>query len=733
MVEIVAQNELSADATDHSVWFAEGDDPYFLLRFPFVRKRFLAIRLTAYEGEIEPKIYINKGRGFREEDSRAVGRSKDLLFVVDIGRFGTIGTIRLDPAAEPCRFAMSVEEFETTAAVEHHVAEQKGQSSGLECIRLAKLPRFRSSLPILSFRRKRSALQNYIQTVADLAGEVSLAEARFSDHPWLSIVVPVYNAPARYLDDLVSSFLEQDVVGAELILSDDGSTAEETLGWYAACEHDARVNCILNPVNTGIAGATNAGLAAAKGDWVTFLDHDDVIAPHGLKIIRQAMEASPNAGFFYTDELVVNDDLKPTGLLLKPAYDPVLLSGVNYINHFSIYRRERLLDLNFLRPEFDGSQDYDLLLRYLDGLDNSQVLHIPYPAYWWRRNGKTYSRTFLGKATKSARRALQEHFERKHKPNIVLPALTETLHRVNFEAGAGAICPKISIIIPNKDSHTLISTLLKGIYEGTNYANLEVIVVDNGTTDPATIELYQEYASRHPTFQFHIKPAPFNFSRAINEGMVHASGEHFLLLNNDVEIISPDWLGEMVQCLNYDDVGIVGAKLLYPDRRIQHAGVIVGFGGLAGHWYLNKPETFGGPMNRLHLRSSMACVTGAVMLITRKCAEEIGLWDEENFAVAYNDVDYCCRAYKAGYRIVWTPFACMIHHESVSRGSDKSGERRARFEVEKANLRRLHGTEDFIDPASHPAYSRDRSDPRILPPVELSKHRSWFLSRPHPC
>ncbi len=727
MVEIVAQNELSADATDHSTWLAEGDDPFFLLHFRFIRKRFLAIRLTAFDGEIEPKIYINTGRGFREEDSREIGRGKDIIIIVDVGHVGTIGTIRLDPATEPCRFSMSVEEFDTTVAVERHVAEQMGRSSILRCVRLAKLPRFWKSLPILSFRRKSSALQNYIRTAADLAGEITLAEAQSSDHPWLSIVVPVYNAPARYLNELVVSFLEQDVAGAELILSDDGSTAEETLGWYAARKHDASVNCILNPINGGIACATNAGLAAARGDWVTFLDHDDVIAPHGLKVIRQAMHASSDAAFFYTDELVVNDDLKPTGLLLKPAYDPVLLSGVNYINHFSIYRRDRLRHLGFLRPEFDGSQDYDLLLRYLDGLGDSQVFHIPYPAYWWRRSGKTYSRTFLGKATDSARRALQEHFERKRKPNTILPTLTKTLHRVSFENSAAVVCPKISIIIPNKDSHTLISTLLKGIYEGTDYANFEVIVVDNGTTDSATIELYQEYANRHPTFQFHIRAAPFNFSRAINEGMARASGDHFLLLNNDVEIISPDWLDEMVQCLNYDDVGIVGAKLLYPDRRIQHAGVIVGFGGLAGHWYLNKPETFGGPMNRLHLRSSMTCVTGAVMLITRECAEEIGPWDEENFAVAYNDVDYCCRAYKAGYRIVWTPFACLIHHESVSRGSDKSGESRARFEIEKANLKRKHSTQNFVDPASHPGYSRNRSDPKVVLPDQLPKGRTWFV------
>lgn len=726
MLEIIAQNELSADAADPSLWLAEGDDPFFLVRFPFIRKRFLAIRLTACDGEIEPKIYVNKGHGFREEDSQEVGRSSDILVIADIGRFGTIGTLRLDPAIEPCRFSMRIEEFDTRAAIDRHVSEQKSRSRGLKCVHLAKQPRFWKKLPALSFRRKNNVLQAYIEKAADLAGEISLTTATSPDHIWISIVVPVYNAPARYLNELVSSFLQQDIAGTELILSDDGSTSEETLGWYAVRKHDARVNCLLNRVNGGIAHATNAGLAVAKGEWVTFLDHDDVIAPHGLKVIRQAIDTSPNAGFFYTDELVVNDVLKPTGLLLKPAYDPVLLSGVNYINHFSVYRRERLNDLGFIRLNFDGSQDYDLLLRYLDGLKDSEILHIPYPAYWWRRNGKTYSRRYLEKATENARRALQEHFERKRKSSTVLPALTETLHRVNFRNEATVSRPKISIIIPNKDSYNLISTLLRGIYEDTDYSNHEVIIIDNGTTEAATIELYEEYARRHPTFQFHVNAAPFNFSRAINEGMARAGGDHFLLLNNDVEIISSDWLDEMVQCLNYENVGIVGAKLLYPDRKLQHAGVIVGFGGLAGHWYLNKPETFGGPMNRLHLRNSMACVTGAVMLITRECAQEIGRWDEENFAVAYNDVDYCCRAYKAGYRIVWTPFACLIHHESVSRGSDKSGDRRARFEMEKENLRRLHGTQDFIDPACHPGYSRDRSDPRVLSLHNLPRGRSWF-------
>lgn len=231
--------------------------------------------------------------------------------------------------------------------------------------------------------------------------------------------------------------------------------------------------------------------------------------------------------------------------------------------------------------------------------------------------------------------------------------------------------------------------------------------------------------AHNPGFSAHVEAGPFNFARAINKGLSLATGEHVLVLNNDIEVIEPSWLKEMVSCLSFAGTGIVGAKLLYPNGRIQHAGVITGFGGLAGHWYLNKNRNFGGPLNRLHLRNSMTCVTGAAMLVSGECARTVGAWDEASFAVAYNDVDYCLRAYKAGFNIVWTPFACLYHHESASRGSDLVGERRARFEREKENLRRLHGTQTFADPAINPAYDRRHSDPAVLMPTALHMERRW--------
>jgi len=267
--------------------------------------------------------------------------------------------------------------------------------------------------------------------------------------------------------------------------------------------------------------------------------------------------------------------------------------------------------------------------------------------------------------------------------------------------------------------------VLNDLAEKTDYPALEVIVIDNGTTDPRVLDLYDAYTARIPGFSAHVKAEPFNFARAVNKGLSLATGEHVLILNNDIEVIEAGWLKEMVSCLSFAGTGIVGAKLLYPNGKIQHAGVVAGFGGLAGHWYLNKNRNFGGPMNRLHLRNSMTCVTGAAMLISGECARAVGAWDEASFAVAYNDVDYCLRAYKAGFNIVWTPFACLHHHESASRGSDLVGERRARFEREKENLRRLHGTETFSDPAINPAYDRRHSDPAVLMPTALHRERRW--------
>lgn len=730
-LKIVVSNDLEAlPSEDGDLWCSSGDDPFFDLRFGSLRAPILVAFLKTADGEaIEPKVYVNRGGGYRERDAVVHQPGIGFILLADVGRSGLIRSLRIDPASGPGEFTFSVQAFADMEGARRAIQSRR-ESDMADAVLwdIGRLPRFRIGLPPVRLRSRKFELSKFVRMQRALAAELPAMRPGPQNMPWLSIVVPVYNAPKQYLDDLVKSFETQGIEGAELILSDDASTAAETLLWYKSFSGRKHVRIVRNAVNGGIAKATNAGLADAAGTWITLLDHDDVIAPHALKVIAKAIVDHPDAAFLYTDELVVNERLAPDAVMLKPAYDPVLLLGVNYINHFSIYRHDRLREIGYLRMGFDGSQDYDLLLRYLEGIPEHRVLHIPYLAYCWRRTGQTYSRRFIDKATTAARTALAERFSREGESVTVQSALTNTLHRVEFADPGQSGWPRISVILPSRDSYDLVSTVLRGLLEETDYPDLEVIVIDNGTSDSRVLALYRQYAEAHAGFSAVINEESFNFARAVNRGIQRATGTHFLILNNDIEITDAGWLKEMVSCLKFAATGIVGAKLLYPNKKIQHAGVIVGFGGLAGHWYLNKPAGYGGPMSRLHLRNSMTCVTGAAMLISGDCARAVGAWDEENFAIAYNDVDYCVRAHKAGFRIVWTPFACLFHHESASRGSDLVGERKRRFEGEKDNLRRIHGTDTFEDPAINPGYEKRHSTPALEAPAKLAKARRGLVT-----
>lgn len=335
--------------------------------------------------------------------------------------------------------------------------------------------------------------------------------------------------------------------------------------------------------------------------------------------------------------------------------------------------------------------------------------------------GRSYSALHMGLATLNARRALAEANACGDFAPQVTEAIDPNLHRVRFDLACAR--PKVSVIIPNRDSFDLIVRVLRGVMEETDYPDLEVIVVDNGSQDARVLDLYEQRKAQAKAFAAIVEPEPFNFSRAINKGVRRATGDFVLLLNNDVEILEPGWLLEMVGCFAYPDVAIVGAKLLYPDRTLQHAGVIVGFGGLAGHWYLNAPENFPGPLGRLWVRQSMSCVTGACLLVSRAALDRLGPFDEELFAIAYNDVDLCMRAVAAGMRIVWTPFAALVHHESASRGSDETEENIDRFRREQDNLRARHATDRYADFAINPWYSTDRSIPVVVMAPTLPPQR----------
>jgi GT2 family glycosyltransferase len=552
----------------------------------------------------------------------------------------------------------------------------------------------------------------HVVALASAAETIAKTDAR-SNVTLISFVVPLFNTKPEYLNDLVYSFQSQATSCCELVLSDDGSSDARTLQWLERLAPVSNLTIVKNDKNRGIAAATNAGISAATGVWIGLLDHDDALAPFVVARLKRALEAHPGCQFLYTDEVIADRNLHPIDYFLKPAWDPVLLSGVNYINHLSLYQRARLIEIGGLRAGYEGSQDYDLVLRYTAGLQRENILHLPYPGYIWRRDGQSYSDKFLDVATASARNALAQHYGKAGNPAIIDRAVSRNLHRVRFDSKRSD-WPKVSVVIPSRDAFPLISRLLEGLLNLTNYPSLEIVVVDNGSKDQRVISLYEQLQRKSQNFRAEINEEPFNFSRSVNRGISIATGEYVCLLNNDIEILEPKWLEEMVSCFSYPHTGIVGAKLLYPDRTLQHAGVIAGLGGLAGHWFIGRDEDFPGPMGRLWTRQSLSVVTGACMLISRECLNSAGPFDEQVFPIAYNDVDFCLRAVTKGFRVIWTPFAKLVHHESASRGSDETPENIARFDRDKASLRERHQTERFEDPAFSPWYARDHSEPSFL-------------------
>jgi GT2 family glycosyltransferase len=499
---------------------------------------------------------------------------------------------------------------------------------------------------------------------------------RFGRSPKVSVVVPVYNPPAAYLEAMIASVTAQTYPNWELCLADASTAGHVRPILEKAAAADRRIKVAFLPTNGGIVGNSNAAAALATGDYLALLDHDDELAPFALYEIVAAINDQPDADLLYSDEDKIDlhgDRVEPN---FKPDWSPETLRSRNYVCHLTVLKRALFDSIGGFRPGFDGSQDYDLVLRASE--QARRIVHVPHVLYHWRMHAQSTAANKGSKnyAFEAGRRAVADHLARLGVDASVHDGSVLGTYQVVYHLRTQ---PLVSVIVPNKDQAALLSRCVESLAKG-SYANYELLVVENGSRLPET-HAYYAGLRKQPHARVLEWPRPFNYAAVNNFAAAEARGELLLFLNNDTEAINPDWLEAMVKLAVQPGVGAVGAKLLYADDTVQHAGIVVGMGGVAGHSHLFYPRDAAGHMQRLRLTQNVAAVTGACLLMPRKVFEEVGGFDE-GFVLAFNDVDLCLSVLRAGYRVVWTPDAELYHLESKTRGYEDTAEKQARFKRE---------------------------------------------------
>jgi glycosyltransferase involved in cell wall biosynthesis len=491
-----------------------------------------------------------------------------------------------------------------------------------------------------------------------------------NDDLFISIVVPCYNTPEKYLGPLIDSVLAQTHANWELILADGSIKADSANLIEKYAGQDSRIVYKKVGKNLGIVGNTNVGLELAKGKFVAFMDHDDTLSHHALAEVAGALKDDPKLDLIYSDEDKLSDNGKVRQLpFFKPDWSPELLLGVNYITHFVVARKSLVDKIGGLRKGFDGAQDYDFLLRITER--TVRIKHIPKILYHWRLADGSTSKDAGEKnyADTAGQRALGDAVKRRGlNAEVVEIPERPTNYRLRFLLPEKQ--PKVSIIIPFKDKADLLKQCVGSILEKTTYKNYELILVTNNSTEQATYD-YLDKLENEEHCKIYRWDHPFNYSKVNNYGRTKATGDYILLLNNDTEVITPEWLNELVGVASQPEVGSVGALLHYPNKTIQHAGVVVGMTGMAGHVFRHRLPgdwtDFGLPA---WPRNYLAVTAACVIVAAKKYDEAGGL--DETFTIAGNDVALGITLHKKGYRNVYWPFAELIHYENVSVGSYKN-------------------------------------------------------------
>ncbi len=501
---------------------------------------------------------------------------------------------------------------------------------------------------------------------------------KFEHNPKISIIIPMYNTPVKFFGELVDSLINQTYTNWELCLA-DGSNKEnpELKDIYSK---DFRIKYKFIGENKGISGNTNEALTLATGDFIGLLDHDDILPVFSLYEVVKCINNHPEVDFIYTDE----DKFEEVGgkrydPYFKSDFGPDTLRANNYICHFSVFRKDLMEKLGGFRSDFDGAQDYDILLRMSEIAEH--IYHIPKILYHWRVHELSTAKAGAHAkpyAYEAGKKAVQAHIDRLGLKGTVEAGNTLGTYKVNYEVIGN---PKVSIIIPNKDYASTLKVCLKSIIKLTTYKNYEIIVVENNSTEDETFEYYKKIDGKDNIKVVYYPEKVFNYSAIINFGVRNCTGDYVIQLNNDTELLTPNWLQEMLGFAQREDVGAVGVKMYYPDRTIQHAGIIVGIGGVAGHVFKNIPKNLHGYFSKDAMIQNLSAVTAACIMTPRKIYDDVGYMDEE-FKVAFNDVDFCLKIRETGKLIIYTPYVEFLHYESKSRGYEDTVEKQQRFKGE---------------------------------------------------
>lgn len=733
----LATNQLSIDIDNSQSWVAEGNDPFFIIdleQLSNISKGWYQfnISINCQPKQGLAKLYLDTGKGFNEFETvtlpykRAVSVSR--LFYLE----SPLVALRFDPLEQAAKFAIN--QFEI-AAVDVKVVEpallariqkehQRYRDMPLEKIKksilvdngdmsIERLQAFYNET--FSVTPSSVGYEEWIETVElpSLPGneEVSLMLASMTHPPVISIVIPVYNPAEIYLRACLDSVLVQSYPHWELCIADDRSPKEHVqrvLREYEA--KDSRIKVVYRKHNGHISAASNSALEIAKGDFVALLDHDDVLPEHAMLFMAQAICEQPHTQILYSDEDKINARGERFDPHFKSDWNPDLFFSQNYVSHLGVYRRSLLQQIGGFRLGVEGSQDQDLLLRCLPHVAAEQIVHIPRVLYHWRTiEGSTaLASGEKSYTTEAGIKALRDYFS-KQQPEVTVEAgLVPNTYRVRYPISEPA--PLVSLLIPTRDRRALTETAVRSIVDCSTYTHFEILILDNGSVEQETLDFFAQIQQEDSRVRVLRYDHPFNYSAINNFGVRHAKGAIIGLVNNDIEVINPDWLTEMVSHCMRPEIGCVGAKLYYSNDTIQHGGVILGIGGVAGHSHKQYPRHHPGYFSRLLLTQNLSAVTAACLLIRKNIYEEVAGLDEENLHVGFNDVDFCLKVREAGYRNLWTPYAELYHYESISRGAEDSPEKLARFAREVNFMKSKWGKHLELDPFYSPNLTKSRED-----------------------